>query len=77
MTPAEEETLWRNRFIAIHLVRIGGTLLVMVALAIWHMDILVRGGTIVIGLPLALIGLVISFGGPKWMVRRWRSQDSG
>jgi hypothetical protein len=73
MTPQEDEALWRNRFIAINLVRIGGTLVVMLALAIWYTDILVEGGTLVIGLPLALAGLAVSFWGPKWLVARWRT----
>ena len=75
MTPQDEEALWRNRFITINLVRIGGTAIVFLALAIWYTGLLVPGGTIVIGLPLALIGLVISFGGPKWLARRWKRQD--
>ena len=73
MTPQDDETLWRNRFIAINLVRIGGTIVVMIALAIWYSDILVEGGTMIIGLPLALAGLVVSFWGPKWLVARWRT----
>jgi hypothetical protein len=31
------------------------------------------GGSIEIGLPLALIGLVISFGARKWLSRNWRT----
>jgi hypothetical protein len=73
MTPQDEETLWRNRFIAIQLVRIGGTIVVLVALAIWYGDVLVPGGSIAIGLPLALAGLVVSFWGPKWLAARWRT----
>lgn len=73
MTPQDDETLWRNRFIAINLVRIGGTAVVMLGLAIWYTDLLVEGGTIAVGLPLALAGLVASFLGPKWLVARWRS----
>lgn len=73
MTPQDDETLWRNRFIAINLVRIGGTAVVMVGLAIWYSDLLVDGGTIVLGLPLALAGLVVSFWGPKWLAARWRT----
>ena len=73
MTPQDEETLWRNRFIAIQLVRIGGTIVVLIALAIWYGDVLVPGGTIAIGLPLALAGLVVSFWGPKWLAARWRT----
>jgi hypothetical protein len=73
MTPQDDETLWRNRFIAINLVRIGGTVVVMIALAIWYTDLLVEGGTLVIGLPLALAGLAVSFWGPKWLASRWRT----
>ena len=73
MTPQDDETLWRNRFIAINLVRIGGTVVVLIGLAIWYSDLLVEGGSIVLGLPLALAGLVVSFWGPKWLAARWRT----
>jgi hypothetical protein len=68
-----DEDLWRNRFITINLTRIGGTLIVLFGLLVWHSDWLRRGGAIEIGLPLALIGLAISFGGPIWLQRRWRT----
>ena len=71
MTPKEEETLWRNRFIAINLVRIGGTIVVLLALMLWQSDVFVEGGTI-LGFPIALAGLVVSFWGPKWLAQRWR-----
>jgi len=69
MTPVEEST-WRNRFILLNLVRIGGTIVVLLSLALWQTDIFVSGGTI-LGFPLALTGLVISFFGPKWLAGRW------
>ena len=72
MTPQQEEALWRNRFILINLVRIGGTVVVLLALALWQSDLFVPGGTIV-GFPIALAGLVVSFWGPKWLARRWRT----
>ena len=72
MTPQDDETLWRNRFITVNLVRIGGTVLVLFALALWQSDVVVEGGSIY-GLPLALIGLAISFGGPVWLARKWRT----
>ena len=68
---SQDEALWRNRFILINLVRIGGTIIVLLALALWQSDLFVRGGTI-LGFPLALAGLVVSFMGPKWLARRWR-----
>jgi len=71
MNPQDQEALWRNRFILINLVRIGGTIIVLLALALWQSDLFVRGGTF-LGFPLALAGLVVSFWGPKWLARRWR-----
>lgn len=70
MTPAYDDEIWRRRFIMVNLVRIGGTVLVLFALLLWQTDIIVRGGT-VLGFPLALAGLVISFFGPKWLAGRW------
>ena len=72
MTPQEEEELWRNRFIAVNLLRIGATVFVLFALALWQSDLIVEGGS-VLGLPLALAGLVVSFWGPKWLAQRWRT----
>ena len=72
MTPQQEEALWRNRFILINLVRIGGTVVVLLALALWQSDLFVPGGTIV-GFPIAMAGLVVSFWGPRWLARRWRT----
>jgi hypothetical protein len=71
MTDPNDETLWRDRFILLNLVRIGGTLVVLFALALWQSDLIVQGGS-VLGFPLALIGLVGSFFGPVWLTRRWR-----
>ena len=72
MTPEEENAMWRNRFILINLVRIGGTVLALFGLALWQSDAVVEGGSI-LGFPLALVGLVISFLGPKWLADRWRT----
>jgi hypothetical protein len=72
MTPQQEVALWRNRFILVNLVRIGGTIVVLLALALWQSDLFVRGGSI-IGFPIALAGLAVSFWGPKWLARRWRT----
>ena len=73
MTPRDDDKLWRDRFIAINLVRIGATGVVLLGLAIWYSDLLVPGGSIVIGLPMALAGLYVSFWGPKHLARKWRT----
>ena len=72
MTPSDDD-VWRNRFIAINLTRIGGTLIVLLGLIVWYSDTLVRGGSVAVGLPLALIGLAISFGGPIWLAKKWKT----
>jgi hypothetical protein len=73
LPPSVDDETWRNRFITINLVRIGGTLVVLFGLFVWHSDWLRSGGTIEIGLPLALIGLAVSFGGPLVLARKWRT----
>nr|WP_295373349.1 hypothetical protein [uncultured Sphingosinicella sp.] len=72
-TRGADEATWRNRFILLNLTRIGGTVVVLIGLAIWHSDWLRQGGAVEIGLPLALVGLVVSFAGPKWLSRKWSS----
>jgi hypothetical protein len=71
MIPEQDETLWRNRFIAVNMMRIGATLVVLLGLAIWQTDLIVAGGSI-LGLPITLIALVVSFWGPTWLSRQWR-----
>lgn len=71
----DQDKVWRNRFITVNLVRIGGTIVVLFALALWQSDLIVEGGS-PIGFPLALAGLVVSFMGPAWLIRRWRTPPS-
>jgi hypothetical protein len=77
MTPDDprslDEATWRNRFIILNLTRIGGTVIVLIGLLLWHTDMLRPGGSIAVGLPLALIGLVVSFWGPKQLARKWKT----
>lgn len=61
-----------NRFILMNLLRIGATVVVLLALLLWQSDVFVEGGSI-IGLPIALAALVVSFFGPKWLAARWRT----
>jgi hypothetical protein len=70
-----DEATWRNRFILLNLTRIGGTVLVLIGLLVWYGDIFVEGGTILIGLPLCLIGLAVSFLGPRTLARKWREGE--
>ena len=67
---------WRNRFIIVNLVQIAGTVLTLLALLLWQTDYIVEGGS-VIGFPLAFVGLLISFFGRRFLVKRWKSQGEG
>jgi hypothetical protein len=75
MNDERDIALWRNRFILINLVRIGGTVAVLLSILLWQSDVFVEGGSIV-GLPLAFAGLVVSFYGPVILARRWRTPPS-
>ena len=48
------------------------TAVVLLALLLWQSDVFVEGGSI-LGLPIALAALVVSFFGPKWLAARWRT----
>lgn len=72
MIPEQQDALWRRRFILMNLVRIGGTIVVLLALLLWQSDVFVEGGSIV-GFPIAILALVVSFFGPKYVAGRWRT----
>ncbi|HEY5710456.1 MAG TPA: hypothetical protein VIT38_01060 [Allosphingosinicella sp.] len=74
MTPEPDEATWRNRFILINLTRIGATIVVLLALLLWQSDVFVTGGSI-LGLPIALVALVTSFFGPRYLAGRWHTPD--
>lgn len=66
------EAVWRNRFIMMNLARIGGTAVVLLGLAIWQTDWIREGGS-GLGFPIAIAGLIVSFGAPRFLARRWRT----
>ena len=70
MSPVDDAT-WRNRFLVMNLIRIGGTVGVILSLLLWQSDVFVQDGSI-LGLPLGLAFLVLSFFGPKAYASRWR-----
>ncbi|HEY0413024.1 MAG TPA: hypothetical protein VGD66_07775 [Allosphingosinicella sp.] len=71
----QDEDLWRNRFIIVNMARIGATIVVLIGLAIWYSDILVEGGSAVVGLPLAIAGVAASFWAPTALSRHWKRRD--
>jgi hypothetical protein len=71
MSPEDERALWRNRFILVNLIRIAASVGVLLAILLWQTDRFVQGGSI-IGFPLALVCLFISFFAPKYLAGQWR-----
>jgi cytosine/uracil/thiamine/allantoin permease len=74
MTPQDED-LWRSRFVAVNLMRIGGTAIVLFGLILWQTNVIVAGGDALLGIPLVAIGLVASFWGPIGLARHWKRRD--
>ena len=70
-----DESVWRDRFIQLNMTRIGGTLIVLLGMIVWYTNVFAPGGSLLVGLPLCLIGLAVSFGGPIWMTKRWKRLD--
>jgi hypothetical protein len=70
-----DDAVWRERFIQINMTRIGGTLVVLLGLIVWQTNVFTPGGSALIGFPMAMIGLVVSFAGPIWIAKRWKRQD--
>jgi len=68
-----DEATWRSRFIMINLTRIGGTAVALLGLYLWHSDHLREGGAMEVGLPIALLGIAISFLVPRLLARKWRT----
>ncbi|MEA3061988.1 MAG: hypothetical protein QOJ94_1769 [Sphingomonadales bacterium] len=74
MSPQDDD-LWRNRFVAVNLMRIGGTAIVLFGLILWQSDVIVAGGDALLGIPLVAGGLVASFWGPIALARHWKRRD--
>jgi hypothetical protein len=49
------------------------TAVALIGILIWHSDWIRPGGSIEVGLPLAIIGVLISFVAPNMLTRKWRT----
>ena len=67
-----DEQMWKRRFVAMTLVRLVGTALGLLGLAIGFGDLLAPGGRPVVGVPLIILGLLALSIVPRMMSRRWR-----
>jgi hypothetical protein len=69
-----DRAFWRRRFILMLVLQLGGTALALFGVVLWQSNYIVDGGSVA-GFPLALVGLVVSFFGPRLLARHWRTKD--
>jgi FtsH-binding integral membrane protein len=74
VTREVSDAAWRNRFFLMLGLQLAGTAIALFGLVLWQTDYVVRGGS-VWGFAVALLGLVISFFGPRTLARRWKRHD--
>lgn len=65
----------KSRFLVLQLLRLGGIVTMMLAAAIWHGDLIRPGGVPRAGAILLAIGLIEALVIPRYLARRWRSQQ--
>lgn len=68
----DPDKIARNRFFLIQLARLGGSAFALFGLLLWQSSRIVQGGSLV-GFPITLAGLFISFWLPLHLVRKWRT----
>ena len=67
-----DESVWKKRFLLIMLVRLGGTLIALLGMAIAFGDLVETGGSPILGFALVTVGLVDMTLVPRMLSRRWR-----
>ena len=67
-----DEEMWKKRFVAMTFVRLLGTALGLLGLAIGFGDLVRPGGTPLLGYPLIVAALLVITLVPRTMSRRWR-----
>lgn len=73
MTGPSAEATARNRFFILQFIRLSGIALMLLGLIIWRGDIVQPGGSMMIGLPILIVGILDSTVVPRLLTRRWRS----
>ena len=67
-----DEDVWKKRFFLLTLVRLVGTALALLGMAVAFGDLVEPGGSRVLGVLLVVAGLAALAVGPKMLSRRWR-----
>lgn len=68
-----QDRIARTRFLVLSLARLGGVAAVMLGIAIWQSDLVVNGGSAVVGVPVFLLGLAETVFLPKLLASKWRT----
>lgn len=69
-----DEAMWKRRFLAFTLVRLAGLAIFFLGIAITFGDLLRDGGWPIVGVPVAIIGLVDAVFSPRLMKKIWERQ---
>ena len=67
-----DDDVWKKRFFALTLVRLAGTVLGLLGMAIAFGNLVQPGGNRPLGVALVIVGLVVMTIVPRQMSRRWR-----
>ena len=70
---SDADRLARGRLLQLTLIRLAGVVLMFGGLLIATTDLLRDGGVPLVGVPIALLGLLESLLLPKMFARRWRT----
>ena len=67
----DDEALWKRRFLTFTLVRLAGLATFFLGVAIAFSDLLRDGGWPIVGVPVAIIGLVDAVFSPRILKKIW------
>ena len=70
-----DEQVWKQRFLIFALARLFGVAMMGLGIAIAYTDLLREGGWPVVGLIVALMGLIDAVFAPRLLKKAWDEQD--
>ena len=72
--PMDDEAVWKRRFLVFTLVRLAGLAIFFLGLAIAFGNVVREGGWPLVGLPIAVIGLLDAVFSAKILRKSWERQ---
>ena len=71
----DNEAVWRKRFFAYMLARLGGLAVFFLGIAIAYSDLIRPGGAPQLGAVIAIVGVLDALFGPRLVKRAWERKD--